>query len=286
MSVTEQTEILELPSYVAGEAAGGDLLDVLYPYTGEVAGRVRQVDGAELERALTATLPVELTRWAGHEILTKARSLLSESAEEFAQLIRCETGLCMRETRYEVGRTQDVLQFAAMEALRDDGQIFSCDISPQGQARKIFTTREPLKLVAAITPFNHPLNQVAHKLSPAIAAGAPVILKPSEKTPLTALRFTELLYEAGLPPSMLSTIVGPVDEVVTPLIADDRVELVSFTGSVAIGKTISCTAGYKKLCLELGGNSPLIVLDDADLDLAVKLAPRVASVIPVNAARR
>jgi len=272
MSVVEKTEVLELPSLIAGEAVGGKLLDVIYPYTGEVAGRVRQVDGAGLERALTATQPVEMTRWQRHEILTNARALLSERAEEFAQLIRSEAGLCIRETRYEVGRTQDVLQFAAMEALRDDGQIFSCDISPQGQARKIFTMREPLKLVAAITPFNHPLNQVAQKLSPAIAAGAPVILKPSEKTPLTALRFTELLYEAGLPPSMLSTIVGPLDSVVTPLIADDRVELVSFTGSVAIGKTISRTAGYKKLCLELGGNSPLIVLDDADLDLAVTLA--------------
>ena len=270
--MTEPNKILELPSYIAGEAAGDELLDVIYPYTGEVTGRVRQVDGAGLEHALAATKPVELSRWARHEILTKARALLSERAEEFAQLIRSESGLCMRETRYEVGRSQDVLQFAAMEALKDDGQIFSCDISPQGQERKIFTLREPLKLVAAITPFNHPLNQVAHKLSPAIAAGAPVILKPSEKTPLTALRFTELLYEAGLPPQMLSTIVGPVDSVVTPLIADDRVELVSFTGSVAIGKSISRTAGYKKLCLELGGNSPLIVLDDADLDLAVKLA--------------
>jgi len=270
--MTEPNKILELPSYIAGEAAGGELLDVIYPYTGEVAGRVRQVDAAGLEKALTATKPVELTRWARHEILVKACALLSERAEEFAQLIRSETGLCMRETRYEVGRTQDVLQFAAMEALKDDGQIFSCDISPQGQARKIFTLREPVQLMAAITPFNHPLNQVAHKLSPAIAAGAPVILKPSEKTPLTAIRFTELLYEAGLPPELLSTIVGPVDSVVTPLIADDRVELVSFTGSVAIGKTISHTAGYKKLCLELGGNSPLIVLDDADLDLAVKLA--------------
>jgi len=178
----------------------------------------------------------------------------------------------MRETRYEVGRAQDVLQFAAMESLRDDGQIFSCDVSPQGKARKIFTVREPLNLVTAITPFNHPLNQVAHKLAPAIAAGAPVILKPSEKTPLTALRFTELLYEAGLPVQVLSTIVGPVDEVITPMIEDERVELVSFTGSVAIGKLISRTAGYKKLCLELGGNSPLIVLDDADLDLAVNLA--------------
>jgi aldehyde dehydrogenase (NAD+) len=272
MSVAEKTEVLELLSLIAGEAVGGELLDLIYPYTGEVTGRVRQVDGAGLEQALTATQPVEMTRWQRHEILSKARALLSGRAEEFTQLIRSESGLCMLEPRYEVGRSQDVLQFAAMEALRDDGQIFSCDVSPQGQTRKIFTLREPLRLVAAITPFNHPLNQVVHKLSPAIAAGAPVILKPSEKTPLTALRFTELLYEAGLPPSMLSTIVGSVDEVVTPLIADDRVELVRFTGSVAIGKTISRTAGYKKLCLELGGNSPLIVLDDADLDLAVTLA--------------
>ena len=127
--MTEPNKTLELPSYIAGEAAGEELLDVIYPYTGEVTGRVRQVDGAGLEHALAATKPVELSRWARHEILTKARALLSERAEEFAQLIRSETGLCMRETRYEVGRTQDVLQFAAMEALRDDGQIFSCDIS-------------------------------------------------------------------------------------------------------------------------------------------------------------
>ena len=272
MSGTEPNEIIELPCYVAGEQMGSQPLDVLYPYTGEVAGRVRQVDRAGLEKALVSTQPVEMSRWDRHEVLNKARTLLDERSEEFARLIRSESGLCMRETHYEVGRAQDVLQFAAMEALRDDGQIFSCDVSPQGKPRKIFTLREPLHLVAAITPFNHPLNQVAHKLAPAIAAGAPVILKPSEKTPLTALRFTELLYEAGLPPQMLSTIVGPVDEVITPMIEDERVELVSFTGSVTIGKHISRTAGYKKLCLELGGNSPLIVLDDADLDLAVTLA--------------
>ena len=257
---------------MAGKEVGSEPLDVLYPYTGEVAGRVRQVDRAGLEQALASTKLVEMSRWDRHEVLDKARTLLNERSEEFAQLIRSESGLCMCETRYEVGRAQDVLQFAAMEALRDDGQVFSCDVSPQGKSRKIFTLREPLHLVAAITPFNHPLNQVAHKLAPAIAAGAPVILKPSEKTPLTALRFTELLYEAGLPPQMLSTIVGPVDEVITPMIEDERVELVSFTGSVTIGKHISRTAGYKKLCLELGGNSPLIVLDDADLDLAVTLA--------------
>lgn len=272
--MTENTkeEPIELPCYVAGESCGGELLEVFYPYTGELVGCVKMADSSILERALAETVGTPMTRWQRHEILMKAKELLSASSDEFSNLIRRESGLCMRETRYEVGRTQDVLQFAAIESLRDDGQIFSCDISPQGQSRKIFTLREPLALAAAITPFNHPLNQVAHKLAPAIAAGTPMILKPSDKTPLTAIRFSELLYEAGLPPNMLSVIVGPIDEVVTPLIADRRTELVSFTGSVAIGKTISKTAGYKKLCLELGGNSPLIIMDDADLDLAVNLA--------------
>jgi aldehyde dehydrogenase (NAD+) len=165
-----------------------------------------------------------------------------------------------------------VLRFAAMEALRDDGQVFSCDVSPQGKARKIFTLREPLGCAVCITPFNHPLNQVAHKLAPAIAAGTPVILKPSEKTPLTAIKFAELLYEAGLPGPMLSVLLGPAAEVAEPLVQDPRVDVVSFTGSVAVGKRIAATAGYKRLVLELGGNDPLIVLDDADLDLAVTLA--------------
>src|SRR6188768_1486160 len=159
-----------------------------------------------------------------------------------------------------------------MAGLCDDVQMLACDLAPTGNARKIFTLREPLPLVAAITPFNHPLNQVAHKVAPAIAAGAPVILKPSEKTPLTAVRLVELVYEAGLPGHMLSCIHGSLDEITRPLIRDVRVELVTFTGSAAVGKEIASTAGYKKTCLELGGHSPLIVLEDADLDLAARLA--------------
>jgi aldehyde dehydrogenase (NAD+) len=212
------------------------------------------------------------TRYQRFAILDKSRQLLEARREEFARLITSEAGLCIRETRYEVGRALDVLRFAAIEALRDDGQVFSCDVSPQGKARKIFTLREPLNSAVAITPFNHPLNQVAHKVAPAIAAGTPVILKPSSKTPLTALRFTELLYEAGLPGPMLSTLLGPSDEVADVLVQDPRVELISFTGGERIGKRIAATAGYKKLVLELGGNDPLIIFDDADLDLAVTLA--------------
>jgi len=264
-----------LPIYLAGVATTGDRwIDVFNPWNNEQVGRVACISSEQLDGVIATHLTPHdvLTRYERSRILNQVRDLLAARREEFAQLITAEAGLCLRETRYEVGRACDVFAFAAMEALRDDGQVFSCDITSAGKARKIFTLREPLPLVAAITPFNHPLNQVAHKLAPAIAAGAPVILKPSEKTPLTAVRLVELLYEAGLPGQMLSCVHGSLDEVTRPLIHDERVSLVTFTGSAAVGKEIAATAGYKKTCLELGGHSPLIVLDDADLDLAARLA--------------
>lgn len=270
------SKLVNLPSYIAGVAVHTtQVLEVRFPWDGSLTGTVAMVGNDHLEMAIKAALDSSnepLNRYQRHMILRRAATLLAERRAEFASLITRETGLAFHESMYETGRSSDVLEFAAMEALKDDGQVFSCDISPQGKPRKIFTTRMPMSLVAAITPFNHPLNQVAHKLAPAIAAGSPIILKPSEKTPLTAIRFTELLYEAGLPGWMLSTLVGSLDSVVAPLVADPRVELLTFTGSVQVGKVISAKAGYKKLCLELGGNSPLIVLDDADLELAVKLA--------------
>jgi aldehyde dehydrogenase (NAD+) len=266
---------LDLPCYIAGKPVFTDeRLQVHYPYNRERTGSVSRIARGHLEEAIAHALRggEPLSRYQRFEILDRARRMLVERADDFADLIRRESGLCMRETRYEVRRAQDVLQFSALEALKDDGQVFSCDVTPQGQARKIFTLREPLGLVAAITPFNHPLNQVAHKVAPAIAAGAPMILKPSEKTPLTAVKFAELLYVAGLPGWMLSVMVGSIEEVVEPLIRDERVGLVTFTGGTAVGKRIASIAGYKRLCLELGGNDPLIVLEDADLELAVALA--------------
>lgn len=266
---------LALTGYIAGEPvqSGGKLV-VKSPYDDRVAGTVTLAGREHTEAAITAALKggAKLSRYDRFAILDKTRQLLEARKEEFAQLITAESGLCLRETRYEVGRARDVLHFAALEALKDDGQIFSCDISPQGKARKIFTLREPLQLAVAITPFNHPLNQVAHKIAPAIASGTPVILKPSEKTPLTAIRLAELLYEAGLPHYMLSVLLGPTKEVAEVLVKDPRVELVSFTGSVAVGKHIAQEAGYKKVILELGGNDPLIILEDADMELAVTLA--------------
>lgn len=244
------------------------------PYDGAVAGIVSLAARADSDAAVAAALAFRetLSRHQRAEILEKTRTMLDSQREEFARTITSEAGLAIREARYEVGRTLDVLRFAAIEALRDDGQIFSCDVSAQGKPRKIFTTREPLRCAVAITPFNHPLNQVAHKVCPAIAAGTPLILKPSEKTPLVALKFGELLRAAGLPGPMLSILLGPTSEVAEPLVRHPDVDIVAFTGSVPVGKRIAATAGYKKLVLELGGNDPLIVLNDADIELAVALA--------------
>lgn len=267
--------MLNLPCYIAGKATNADRrLTVKNPYSGAVVGSVPLLGRAELDEAITMAVRggSRPTRYERQQVLERVRALLSSRAEEFARLISSESGLALRDTRYEVGRALDVLHFSAAEALRDDGQVFSCDISAQGKARKIFTLREPHTVIAAITPFNHPLNQVLHKVAPAVAVGAPVVLKPSEKTPLVAVRAAELFYQAGLPGDLLSVILGPVDELVEPLVRDPRVEVVSFTGSVEIGKRIAGIAGYKKLILELGGNCPLVVCADADLDLAAKLA--------------
>jgi aldehyde dehydrogenase (NAD+) len=266
---------MNLASLIAGKpVSGSGTLTIRSPYNGVEVGTVAMATRRDVDLAVAAAGAFRETpdRHQRAEILEKTRAALETRREEFARTISSEAGLALREGRYEVGRTIDVLRFAAMEALRDDGQIFSCDVSAQGKPRKIFSTREPLRCALAITPFNHPLNQVAHKVAPAIAAGTPLILKPSEKTPLTALKFAELLYAAGLPGAMLSVLLGPTPEVAEPLVQHPAVEVVAFTGSVAIGKRIAATAGYKKLVLELGGNDPLIVLQDADLDLAVMLA--------------
>lgn len=263
------------PLMIAGEAfESKHTHEVRSPYTREVVGRVALCGRAEVERAIAAATGYRstLTRYERSEVLNRAAAGLLARAEEFSRVITGETGLCVWETRYEVKRALDVLRFAAIEALEDDGEAYACDVSAVGRARRIFTMREPVACVAAITPFNHPLNTVAHKVAPAIAAGAPVILKPSEKTPLTALMFAGLLKEAGLPGPMLSVVLGETEEVAAPLVKDPRVECLTFTGSTHVGLLLARTAGYKRLALELGGNSELIVLADADLEVAARLA--------------
>src|ERR1051326_595072 len=220
---------MNLASLIAGKpVSGSGTLTIRSPYNGVEVGTVAMATRRDVDLAVAAAGAFRETpdRHQRAEILEKTRAALETRREEFARTISSEAGLALREGRYEVGRTIDVLRFAAMEALHDDGQIFSADISAQGKARKIFTTREPLCCAVAITPFNHPLNQVAHKVAPAIAAGTPLILKPSEKTPLTAFKFAELLYAAGLPGRMLSVLLGPTAEVAEALVQHPAVEVV------------------------------------------------------------
>jgi aldehyde dehydrogenase (NAD+) len=244
------------------------------PYTGEIVGSVPSLGEGDVVRAikLSASSPPGLSRHQRSQVLLRAAARIEGEADRVARLITWESGLCLKDTRHEVTRTLDVLRFAAAEALRDDGQCFSFDVSENGRSRRGFTMREPLRLATAITPFNHPLNQVAHKVAPAIAAGTPMVLKPSERTPLTAVYLASVLLDAGLPPNAFNLVTGD-PEILGPLLCEHPdVELVTFTGGVEIGKRIARSLGYRRAVLELGGNDPLIVMADADLDEAVRLA--------------
>lgn len=170
-------------------------------------------------------------------------------------------------------RAFDVFSLASQLCILDDGQIFSCDLTPRVQKRKIFTQREPLKgVISAITPFNHPLNIVAHKIAPSIATNNRMVCKPTELTHLTALLLADVLYEADLPPAMFQVVTGRPEDIGDEIICNPLIDLVTSTGSVRVGKMIAEKAGYRRIVLELGGNSPLIVMEDADLDRAVTLA--------------
>jgi len=253
----------------------GRSIDVLNPFNGERVGSVAMASVDDVRRAMDIAQAYQptLTRYERSAILNRAAALLRERTEAASDLITAESGLSKKDSVYEIGRVADVLNFGANEALRDDGQVFSCDLTPHGKRRKVITTREPLLgVITAITPFNHPMNQVAHKVVPSVATNNRMVLKPSEKVPLSAYWFADLLYEAGLPPEMLQVVSGDPREIADELITNPRVDLITFTGGVPIGKYIAATAGYKRLVLELGGNDPLIVMDDADLDKASDLA--------------
>ncbi len=250
-------------------------LEVFNPYTGEVVGTVAKASVEDVRRAfrIAAGYRPALTRHGRAAVLDKAAALLRVRSEEASDLITRESGLCKKDSLYEIGRVCDVLAFSAMEALRDDGQSFACDLTAHGRNRRVFTRREPLRgAITAITPFNHPMNQVAHKVAPAVATNNRVVLKPSEKTPLSALYFADVLYEAGLPPEMLQVVTGDPREIAGELVTNENAELVTFTGGVAVGKAIAAMAGYRRVVLELGGNDPFIVMEDADLDEASTLA--------------
>ena len=265
---------------LAGEKVGMDrsgdrCIVVRNPFTNQPIASVPKATLADvrLAFAIAKAFKSKLTRFERANILNKTAALVRERTAQIAALISAEAGLSIKDATYEAGRVADVLVFGGVEALKDDGQIFSCDLTPHGKRRRVYTQRDPLLgVITAITPFNHPMNQVAHKVVPSIATNNRMVLKPSEKVPLSALLLADLLFEAGLPPEMLSIVTGDPREIADELITHADVDLVTFTGGVAIGKYIARTAGYKRMVLELGGNDPLIVMEDADLDEASSLA--------------
>jgi putative phosphonoacetaldehyde dehydrogenase len=264
------------PLRIAGERVDTPhAAEVFNPYTRSPIAAVAQAGLAEVRRALSAARAFrsQLTRYERYRICYRTAEALRARTEEIANLITAESGLCKKDSVYEVGRACDVFVFAGNAALQDDGQIFSCDLTAHGKKRKVYTLREPLLgVITAITPFNHPLNQVAHKVAPSIASNNRMVLKPSEKTPLTALLLADILYEAGLPPPMFSVLTGDPKTIADELLTNADVDLVTFTGGVAIGKYIAAKAVYKRQVLELGGNDPIIVMEDADIEEAATLA--------------
>jgi phosphonoacetaldehyde dehydrogenase len=261
---------------IAGERVARErVIEVRNPYTGALVGTVPKASVEDVRRAFAIGKAYKstLTRYQRYAILYKIAELIRSRTDAISDLITAECGICKKDSLYEVGRACDVFVFAGNAALQDDGQVFSCDLTPHGKSRKVYTLREPLQgVISAITPFNHPLNQVAHKIAPAIATNNRMVLKPTEKTPLSALLLADIVYEAGLPPEMLSVITGDPREIADEMLTDANVDLVTFTGGVPIGKYIAAKAVYKRQVLELGGNDPLIVMEDADLEEAATLA--------------
>ncbi|MDJ0958526.1 MAG: phosphonoacetaldehyde dehydrogenase [Arenicellales bacterium] len=262
---------------IAGEPVDGETgkaIEVLNPYNGSIVGTVPRSSREQVSRAfdIAADYTPKLTRYERQQILLKTAELLDKRRDQISDVITAECGLSKKDSLYEVGRAFDVYTLAGQLCIHDDGEVFSCDLTPHGKQRKIFTQREPLTAISAITPFNHPLNMISHKIAPAIATNNCIVCKPTELTPLTALLLADVLYEAGLPPEMLSVVTGLPEDIGDEMITNQHIELITFTGGIPVGKYIAAKAGYRRTVLELGGNSPFIIMEDADLDKAAGLA--------------
>src|SRR5213592_4682311 len=266
------TTVVERKLFVGGEwVETGDWLEVRSPYSSEVVGRVAKAGADETKRAIDAAEAAMREPLPAHkraEILVRVAMGLGRRHDEVARLISDEAGKPLKAARVEAARAMSTYTFAAVEARKLAGDMVPMDAAQAGEGKLAFTLRRPIGVIGAISPFNFPLNLVAHKLAPALAAGCAVVLKPASQTPLSALLLAELEEEAGLPPGWLSVVAGSSSEIGDVLVEDERVKAITFTGSGAVGWGIKERAPKKKVNLELGNATPVIVTADADLDAA------------------
>jgi len=276
------TVATERKLFVGGEwIETGDWIEVRSPYSGEVVGRVAKAGAAETRRAVDAAERAMAEPLPAHkraEILVRVAGYLGRRHDEVARTISDEAGKPMKAARVEAARAMSTYTMAAVEARKLAGEMVPMDASQAGEGKLAFTLRVPIGVVGAISPFNFPLNLVAHKLAPALAAGCAVVLKPASQTPLSALLLAELEEEAGLPAGWLSVVVGPSAEIGDVLVEDERVRALTFTGSGQVGWKLRERAPRKRVNLELGNATPVVVAADADLDeAATKLAANAFS---------
>ena len=269
MSTSEVT-----PAHIDGKpVVSGEVTEVRSPYDGRVVGSVPTLGAEHIDEAISIALerhragaPPAFER---AEVLDRAAVLLDQRVEEFAQSISNESAKPIATARVEAQRAGDTIRFAAAVARTATGETIPLDASSAGLGKMGFVKRVPVGVIAAISPFNFPLNLVCHKLAPAIAAGCPVVLKPASATPLTAIMMTKLFEEAGLPPGWINTVTVP-GRVADHLVTHDDVAMITFTGSPEVGWGIRARAPRKRVSLELGNNAPVIIEPDADIDLAAK----------------
>jgi len=280
---TSHTEHTESPFPLGNQHRlfiGGDwvesneYIEIRFPYDRSIlVGRVAWASRHDVDAALEFAREGAgtMATWPLHRraaLLHRVANLLAARTEHFASLIVYEVGKPIRDARLEIGRSVAALHLAAEEATRIHGEVVPMDAIPSGEGRIAYTVRRPLGIIAGITGFNFPLLLDCHKIAPALAAGNAIILKPAPETPITALELAAIFAEAGTPRGALSVLPGG-DDIGEQLVRDERVAMITFTGSSAVGKHIRAVAGYKRVTLELGNNSPLIIEADADLERAV-----------------
>jgi acyl-CoA reductase-like NAD-dependent aldehyde dehydrogenase len=259
----------------------GDWVEVRSPYSGDVVGRVAKAGATQARAAIDAAERAMADPLPAHkraEILVRVVSGIARRHDEIAAQIAAEAGKPLKAAKVETSRAMSTYTFSAVEARKLAGEVVPMDAAQAGEGKLAFTLREPIGIVGAISPFNFPLNLVAHKIAPALAAGCAVVLKPASQTPLSALTLAELEDEAGLPPGWLNVLVGPASEIGDVLVEDERVKAITFTGSSEVGWGLRERAARKKVLLELGNTTPVIVQADADIEEAAsKLAANAFS---------